>query len=85
MKYPFASYNGVAWYRFRVEIPAAWSGKPLTLQLGVVDDLDTTFFNGEQVGVTGEDTPRYWAVRRQYPVPPNLVRFGAEKVIAAEG
>ncbi|MBM4038856.1 MAG: hypothetical protein FJ290_10105 [Planctomycetes bacterium] len=82
MEYPFAGYDGVAWYRFRVQVPAAWEGKGVTLQLGVVDDLDTTFFNGEQVGATGDDTPRYWTVRRQYVIPARLVRFGSENVIA---
>ncbi len=61
--------DGVVWFRRDVQIPADWAGKDLTLSLGPIDDCDTTYFNGEQVGATTMDTPNYWATPRTYTVP----------------
>ena len=33
-------YDGFAWYRCFVEIPKAWEGQPLRLELGRIDDTD---------------------------------------------
>ena len=68
--------DGVGWYRRAVEIPAELAGRDVILHLGVVDDCDETFFNGELVGRTGTRTPGYWNVQRVYPVPGKLVKAG---------
>ncbi len=68
--------DGAVWFRKHVEIPAAWAGKPLVLSLGVADDFDQTFFNGEPVGATGMETPTWWNTPRRYTIPANLVRAG---------
>jgi sialate O-acetylesterase len=73
--------DGVVWFRKNVEIPASWSGKNLYLDLGVLDDFDTTYFNGKQVGAIGSETPAYWAAVRKYVVPGALVKAG-KNVIA---
>lgn len=72
----FGDMNGAYWFRRDVEIPAEWLGAELELRLGIVDDLDTTYFNGVQIGFTGPDTPDPWGVKRVYPVPAELVREG---------
>ncbi len=68
--------DGAVWFRRTVETPAAWTGKDLRLSLGALDDFDTTYFSGEEIGHTGKETPGYWAVGRQYTVPGRLVRAG---------
>jgi xylan 1,4-beta-xylosidase len=68
--------DGAVWFRRAVEIPAAWAGRDLRLSLGALDDFDTTYFAGEEIGRTGKETPGYWSVPRQYTVPRRLVRAG---------
>ena len=47
---------GGAWYRKEVSLDASWAGKDLTVTLGAIDDFDTTYFNGQQIGATGNET-----------------------------
>ncbi|MGO8747184.1 MAG: hypothetical protein ACLQNE_14455 [Thermoguttaceae bacterium] len=68
---------GVTWVRTRVVIPAAWKGLGLRLNLGPVDDRDTTFFNGRRIGSTdGWDKPR------NYAIPQDAVAWDRENEIA---
>ena len=69
--------NGVIWARFSVEIPESWSGQTLHLKLGGIDKQDITYFNGHEVGRSGEgfdDT--FWNCPRDYTVPTELVKPG---------
>lgn len=63
---PVGEHDGVAWYRRRVALPAAWQGQELRLLLPPVDDLDGTFVNGTLVGTSlargGWNTPRSYTV-----------------------
>lgn len=68
--------DGAVWFRRTIEIPAAWAGRDLRLNLGAVDDFDVTFFNGQQVGSTGTETPGWWIAPRSYVVPGELVKAG---------
>jgi sialate O-acetylesterase len=68
--------DGAVWFRRAVEVPAAWAGKDLVLSLGALDDFDTTWFAGEEIGRTGNETPGYWSVPRKYAVPGRLVKPG---------
>ncbi len=52
-------------------IPAKWEGKELTLNVGVIDDNDFTYFNGVQVGHT-----EGWMSPRSYKIPKELVKSG---------
>lgn len=72
----FGEKNGAYWLRKEIEVPESWLGKDLMLELGIIDDLDTTYFNGTQVGFTGPETKDPWGVKRVYPVPAGLVRKG---------
>lgn len=62
-------FDGITWFRKTVEIPAAWAGKDLTVSLGSIDDSDTTFFNGEQIGDTVG-----WLDLRKYTIPATKVK-----------
>lgn len=68
--------DGVVWFRRAIEIPAAMAGTDLVLELGVIDDLDTTYFAGKQVGATGLDVENFWSQKRAYKVPAELVKAG---------
>ena len=69
--------NGVFWFRREITIPADWAGKDLKLGLGAIDKHDITYFNGEQVGATGQGLDQqYCFVPRVYDVPGRLVAAG---------
>jgi len=65
------NFDGVVWYRKQVEIPAAWAGKDVVLHLGAIDDRDTTFFNGAQIGASD-----VYNELRQYKIPTAQVKAG---------
>ena len=52
------------------------AGKDGTLALGAIDDFDTTYFNGQQVGATGNEQPNWWEAQRRYKVPGSLIKAG---------
>ena len=70
------SKDGEAVFRKTIDIPANMVGKDLQLVLGVVDDFDNTYFNGELVGVTDSTTKDTWDFRRVYNIPAKLVKQG---------
>ena len=72
--------DGAVWFRRVIEVPAGWAGKELRLSLGALDDFDTTYFAGEEVGHTGSETPGYWSLPRKYTVPGRLARPGSTVV-----
>jgi len=68
--------DGQVWLRRHVALTAAQASGAATLRLGLVDDCDETFVNGQRVGKTcGWDTPR------AYAVPAGLLHEG-DNVIA---
>ena len=64
-------YDGIVWFRKEVDIPEEWDSKRLTLDLGMIDDNDITYFNGTEIGRT-----EGWNKSRSYSVPENLVKKG---------
>lgn len=72
-------FDGAMWFRREVEVPAAWSGKDLVVELGPVDDLDRTYVNGALVGETIEHGN--WQRPRTYRIPAGSVNAG-KNVIA---
>ncbi|WP_337747662.1 sialate O-acetylesterase [Victivallis vadensis] len=69
--------NGVVWFRREIEIPAAWQGRELSLNFGAIDKHDITYFNGVEVGRTGQDYETvHWDQPRTYRIPAELVRAG---------
>ncbi|MCX7934777.1 MAG: hypothetical protein N3A66_05910, partial [Planctomycetota bacterium] len=71
------NYSGVFWFRRAVDIPAAWAGQDLILEIGAVDKQDITYFNGAKIGATGKDFEEmHWNKPRVYQVPGRLVRPG---------
>ncbi len=68
--------DGVFWFRREVDIPPEMAEKDLMLNLGPVDDLDTTYFNGEVIGSTGFEVPDWWDYPRNYKIPARLIKPG---------
>jgi endonuclease/exonuclease/phosphatase family metal-dependent hydrolase len=73
-------YDGVAWYRRRVVVPAAWRGAGVHLTWGETDDLLALWVNGEVVLPAARRT----TLRHTYAVrlPAGLLRFGRENLLA---
>ncbi|MCF7803738.1 MAG: glycosyl hydrolase family 2 [Candidatus Marinimicrobia bacterium] len=72
-------WDGVVWYRKNISVPPEWAGQPLTLELGPIDDMDATYFNGNLVG--RNEVEGVWQKDRMYTVPGDLVKSG-ENLIA---
>lgn len=70
-------YDGPAWYRCQVEVPAAWSGRQLRLRLGKPDDRGEIYWNGELVQTVATYGPDFDVM-----LDPDQVRFGATNTIA---
>lgn len=64
---PVGQYDGIVWFRKSLHIPESWSGQTLTLHLGSIDDLDSTYVNGKLIG-----SEEVYNVPREYTVPPEL-------------
>jgi sialate O-acetylesterase len=67
--------NGVVWFRKTFDLPAGAASVPAELQLGMVDDIDTTWVNGVKVGAT----VGYNLVRR-YSLPAGVLKPGRNVV-----
>jgi hypothetical protein len=69
-------YQGKAWYRRTVQVPADWAGKRIWLHLGGTSNTANVYVNGKQVGtVEGFQTPYEFDATE-------AIRPGAENVIA---
>jgi sialate O-acetylesterase len=63
--------DGVVWFRRIVELPESWVGAGADLHLGMIDDADTTWVNGVQVGATSG-----YQIPRVYRLPAAILRPG---------
>ncbi|WP_035611429.1 sialate O-acetylesterase [Haloferula sp. BvORR071] len=70
-----ANFDGVAWFRRSVDIPAAAAGKEAVLNLGPIDDEDTAWVNGRQVGATDG-----FMKGRSYKIPAGVLKAGANSI-----
>ncbi len=74
-------FDGCLWYRRDVDLPTEWRGEDLVLELGPIDDMDLTWFNGELVGAT--QRMGQWSTGRRYTVPAGAVRETNTIVVCA--
>lgn len=75
-------FVGDGWYRLRVDIPAAWKDKQITLYIGAIDETDEVFINGQSFGKTTAATANCEKAPRAYRVPNASINFGAKNVVA---
>ncbi len=71
-------FDGVVWFRKKVEIPENMKGKDLMLSLGPVDDMDRTYFNGRLVG--SNEVSGFWQTDRNYEIPLSLIKNGENTI-----
>ena len=67
----FPDFDGVMWFRRTVDVPGNAAGRDLQLDLGSIDDNDTTYWNGTPVGAM-----QGFSNLRNYTVPGALVKAG---------
>ena len=73
----YEGLDGVAWYRTSFDLSAAEASEDITLGLGMIDDGDITWVNGERVG----SMEMAWNKPRIYEVPASALREG-ENIVA---
>lgn len=86
----FPAYDGYAWYRVTFTVASkfrkdAESYGGFSLQLGKIDDVDFTYFNGELIGKTGELPPNYagkYDENRVYAIPTTKIRWDQSNTLA---
>ncbi len=64
-------FDGIGWFRREVNVPASGAGRDVQLDLGSIDDNDTTYWNGTPVG-----SMQGFGNLRSYTVPGALVKAG---------
>lgn len=64
-------FDGIAWYRRAIDVPANMAGQDLTFRARVIDDNDTTYWNGVAIGSTSG-----WNEQREYRIPGAQVKAG---------
>lgn len=68
--------DGVVWLRKTVNVPASMLGKTAYLELGLIDDMDSTYVNGKMVGTKNNK----YLVRR-YEIPSGLLKEGENTIV----
>ena len=73
----------VGWYRRSVVVPSNWAGQNLFLNLGVIGDADTIYFNGEKVGEKEVEEVEFHFSHeiRKATIPAEVVKAGEANVI----
>jgi sialate O-acetylesterase len=74
-----ASFDGVLFLARRLALPAEWAGQELVLELGAIDDMDTTTLDGERIG--GMEMPGAWSTPRSYRIPARLASAGEHELV----
>jgi len=69
------NFDGVLWFRRKVELGDAFLTGDLQLSLGPIDDEDVCYFNGVEIGHTSS-----YNVNRLYTVPKNLLKKGTNVI-----
>lgn len=68
-------WDGVAWFHKTFDLPAGWTGRDLILHLSAIDDDDTTWVNGTEVGTT-----TLYNAQRSYRVPAAALRATGNEI-----
>jgi sialate O-acetylesterase len=69
------TFDGTIWLRATITLTDKQARQGATLSLGPVDDLDTTFVNGREVG-----SSQGWDRPREYKVAPGVLKAGANVI-----
>ncbi|MBN2842510.1 MAG: hypothetical protein JXM68_05435 [Sedimentisphaerales bacterium] len=69
------AYDGIVWYSRTIDLPEDWSGKEAQVNLGQIDDQDTTWVNGIKVG-----NKEFWMTPREYNIPAGVLQTGTNTI-----
>ena len=73
-----ANFDGVLFLARTLTIPKDWAGKELVVELGAIDDMDTTWLDEEKIG--GLELPDSWSTPRSYRIPAKLATAGEHRL-----
>ena len=76
---PLARHDGLVWFRRELTLPSDWKGQSAILELGPIDDMDTTWVNGVRVG--GHESAGQHTTPRRYEIPAGLLEPGRNSVV----
>ncbi len=62
-------FDGIVWFRKEFSVPKAWQGEDLEFHLAKIDDIDTSYVNGQEIGSMSN-----WNAERVYRVPAAQLR-----------
>ena len=62
------NFTGAVCFRKEINIPTKWQGQKLIVELGPIDDIDVTSFNGQLIGQNST-----WSTKRRYSIKASLV------------
>jgi sialate O-acetylesterase len=71
-------YDGILWYRTRVNVTGAQAKQAATLTLGEIDDADLVWLNGRPLAGGG-----FREEQRAYPVPAKALRSGENTIVVS--
>jgi sialate O-acetylesterase len=71
-----SKFDGVVWYRKEITVPETLPDGPVVLSIGSVDDQDTTWVNGVQVG-----RMFHYNDVRMYTLPANVLKPGKNVIV----
>jgi len=71
----FASFDGFGTYTTTVTLSASQALAGQRITLGLIDDIDQTFVNGQPIGMTTG-----WDIQRNYALPQGLLRKGENRI-----
>lgn len=78
----WAHHDGEGVFRRTLTLTTDVVARPeLILELGPIDDVDTVWFNGVEIGHTGTDQPEFWSRPRVYRIPPGLAVVGRNIIV----
>lgn len=67
--------DGVVWFRKSVEISKVDAGKEAIIELSKIDDMDTTYINGIEIGTTNK-----YDEKRTYKIPQGILKEGKNTI-----
>ena len=79
----YPNLDGNAWYRKRVDIPAAWKGKEVWIKFGGVNDAYVLFVNGQQASMFGNSHYSF-AGRPSFTKVTDKILFGRPNLVAVK-
>lgn len=78
-------YDGIAWYRCNVRIPAGWADDALRLRVEKIDDAHEVYVNGKKIGGAGAFPPQFASgadASNELAIPAETVTANQYNVIA---